>query len=123
MVPPILSKLSDPDNKVRYYACESLFNISRTTKQHILKYFNEIFDEMCKLAADPDLNVRSAADILDELMKEIVTEGKNTLNIEKFITMISKRIYVINPECRKVRYLLSTTLIFLLTLGSSLFIG
>lgn len=102
MVPPVLAKLVDPDNKVRYYACESLYNIARTTREDILKYFNEIFDEMCKLAADPDVNVRSAADILDELMKEIVTEGNSMINIEKFIAMISKRIYVINPECRKV---------------------
>jgi vacuole morphology and inheritance protein 14 len=33
-------------------------------------------------------------------MKDIVTEG-NTINIEKFIPILSQRVRVINPECRK----------------------
>jgi vacuole morphology and inheritance protein 14 len=52
------------------------------------------------LAADPDVNVRSAADVLDGLLKDIVTEG-NQFDVELFVPMLSKRIYVTNTECRK----------------------
>ncbi len=35
---------SDPEPRVRYYACESLFNIAKVARKAILKQsFNEIF--------------------------------------------------------------------------------
>jgi vacuole morphology and inheritance protein 14 len=46
------------------------------------------------------VNVRNAADVLDGLVKDIVTEG-NTIDMDKFIPMLSKRVYVTNTECRK----------------------
>lgn len=93
--------LEDADNKVRYYACESLFNITKVTRGGMLSYFNEIFGHLCTLAADPDLNVRSAAELLDNLIKEIVTERK-AFDVPKFVhEMLAKRIYVTNAEARK----------------------
>ena len=102
----MLNRFSDPDNKVRYYACESLYNIARSCEEKILKYFNVIFDELSKLSIDPDSNVRSACDILDGFLKEIVTEYKKPIDIESFIKMISKRTYVIHAECRRVRHVI-----------------
>lgn len=32
-------------------------------------FFNQIFDAICKLAADSDANVQSAAHLLDRLVK------------------------------------------------------
>lgn len=100
LVPPVLLCFQDPDNKVRYYACESLYNITKATRGGILPYFNQIFDDLSKLSADPDLNVRNAAELLDNLIKEIVTEG-HAFDVPKFIPMLAKRIYVTNQECRK----------------------
>ncbi|KAL2458204.1 Armadillo-like helical [Forsythia ovata] len=37
--------------------------------------FNQIFEALCKLSADSDPNVQSAAYLLDRLVKDIVTEG------------------------------------------------
>ncbi|KAL2509330.1 Protein VAC14-like protein [Forsythia ovata] len=37
--------------------------------------FNQIFEALCKLSADSDPNVQSAAYLLDKLVKYIVTEG------------------------------------------------
>lgn len=34
---------------MRYYACESLYNIAKVARGHILSYFNEIFDGLCKV--------------------------------------------------------------------------
>lgn len=93
--------LEDPDNKVRYYACESLFNITKVTRGGVLPYFNDIFGHLCTLAADPDSSVRSAAELLDNLIKEIVTERRQ-FDVPKFVhEMLAKRIYVTNGEARK----------------------
>jgi vacuole morphology and inheritance protein 14 len=38
-------------------------------------FFNEIFDALCKLSADSDPNVQSAAHLLDRLVKVIPFPG------------------------------------------------
>jgi hypothetical protein len=52
------------------------------------------------MAADPDVNVRNGAELLDRLIKDVVTEG-NPFDLEKFIPLLSDRVNVFNPECRK----------------------
>ncbi len=54
LVPPILSCFTDTDSRVRYYACEALYNISKIARGDILVFFNRIFDGLAKLAADPE---------------------------------------------------------------------
>lgn len=34
---------------MRYYACESMYNIAKVAKGEILVYFNEVFDALCKV--------------------------------------------------------------------------
>src|SRR6185312_14338699 len=46
--PPVLKCFSDLDSRVRYYACESLYNIAKVSRSRILPIFNEIFDGLCK---------------------------------------------------------------------------
>jgi vacuole morphology and inheritance protein 14 len=50
-VPPVLACFTDQDARVRYYACESMYNIAKVAKGEILKYFNFIFDALCKVCA------------------------------------------------------------------------
>lgn len=50
LVPSVLACFSDPDSRVRYYACESLYNIVKVLRASVLIYFNEIFDGLCKVA-------------------------------------------------------------------------
>ena len=64
LVPSVLACFSDPDSRVRYYACESLYNIVKVLRANVLIYFNEIFDGLCKLCCDLDLNVRNGAELL-----------------------------------------------------------
>ena len=49
LVPAVLSCFSDPDSRVRYYSCESLYNIVKVLRSNVLIYFNEIFDGLCKV--------------------------------------------------------------------------
>ena len=64
----------DQNDQVRFYACESLYNIAKIAKGEILVYFNEIFDVLCKISADTESSVRGAAELLDRLIKDIVAE-------------------------------------------------
>ncbi|QPG77374.1 hypothetical protein FOA43_004787 [Brettanomyces nanus] len=75
---PVLACFGDQDPMVRYFACEALYNIAKVSKGEILIYFNEIFDVLCKLVADPEMSVKNAADILDRLIKDIVSEKAAT---------------------------------------------
>ena len=45
LLPPVLHCFDDPESRVRYYSCESLYNIAKVARGHILKYFNQIFGE------------------------------------------------------------------------------
>ena len=48
-MPPVLACFVDQDARVRYYACESMYNIAKVAKGEILRYFNHIFDALCKV--------------------------------------------------------------------------
>lgn len=49
IVPPVLACFTDQDARVRYYACEAMYNIAKVAKGEILLFFNEIFDALCKV--------------------------------------------------------------------------
>lgn len=69
LVRPILACFLDTDSRVRYYACESLYNVAKVGRGALLPQFNEVFDVLAKLVADPDQNVKSGAELLDRLLK------------------------------------------------------
>lgn len=73
IVRPIFATFRDSDARVRYYACESLYNIAKIARGEILLYFNEVFDILCILVTDTESSVKNAADILDRLIKDIVS--------------------------------------------------
>lgn len=45
----MLACFSDQDARVRYYACESMYNIAKVAKGEVLLFFNEIFDALSKV--------------------------------------------------------------------------
>ncbi|OQN99821.1 hypothetical protein B0A48_14591 [Cryoendolithus antarcticus] len=124
IVPPVLACFSDQDARVRYYACESMYNIAKVAKGEILLYFNDVFDALCKLAADSELSVKNGAELLDRLVKDIVSESAATyasiivdsssiehgsesghepetaFSLPKFIPLLQERIHVLNPFTR-----------------------
>ncbi|UZO23063.1 uncharacterized protein OCT59_015409 [Rhizophagus irregularis] len=126
IVPPVLACFADQDSRVRYYACESMYNIAKVSKGEILRYFNEVFDAMSKLAADSELSVKNGAELLDRLIKDIVAEQSTTyvsilahpplshddsmgpvsmprttaFSLPRFIPLLSERIRAKNPFTR-----------------------
>ncbi|CDJ48356.1 hypothetical protein, conserved [Eimeria brunetti] len=67
---PLLKSFGDPDPRVRYYACESLFNVLKAARGHCLQFLPELFDGLCKLCGDVDREVRQGVGFVDSLLKE-----------------------------------------------------
>eukprot|EP00937_MAST-01D_sp_MAST-1D-sp2_P000165 g165.t1 len=101
IIPFVLHCFDDPESRVRYYACESLYNIAKVARKGILEYFNQVFDGLCKLFADVDVDVKNGANLLDRLIKDIVTESKN-FDVDAFIPSLKKYISMTNPYIRQL---------------------
>jgi vacuole morphology and inheritance protein 14 len=91
---PLLSCFADPETRIRYFACESMYNLCKCVKGEVLVYFNPIFDALSRvsiryswelsvtlimsiavqLAADPDTSVQNGADMVNLMLRDIVAE-------------------------------------------------
>ncbi|CAH3026669.1 unnamed protein product [Porites evermanni] len=100
LIPPVLACFYDQDSRVRYYACEALYNIAKVARGSVLPFFNDVFDGLSKLAADPDPNVKNGAELLDRLIKDIVTES-SSFDLVSFIPLLRDRIYTANPFAKQ----------------------
>ena len=100
LLKPVLASFSDPDARVRYYGCEALYNIAKVARAACVRHFNEIFDGLFKLSADTDTQVQSGMQLLDRLIKDVVTEADN-FEVEAFMPLLGERVYVVNPFSRQ----------------------
>jgi vacuole morphology and inheritance protein 14 len=103
LLPPVLHCFDDPESRVRYYACESIYNMAKVTRQGILLHFNPIFDGLTKLFADVDVDVKNGANLLDRLIKDIVTEAdSDTFQVDQFLPIMQTYIRRTNPFIRQL---------------------
>lgn len=100
LIDPVLTCFNDSDSRLRYYACEALYNIVKVARGAVLPHFNVLFDGLSKLAADPDPNVKSGSELLDRLLKDIVTES-NKFDLVAFVPLLRERIYSNNQYARQ----------------------
>lgn len=89
LIPPVIECFDDPESRVCYYACESLYNIAKVARGSVLKYFNQIFEGLCKLFAHVDIDVKNGANLLDRLIKDIVTEAESLVILLDFLKNIT----------------------------------
>ena len=101
IVPPILHAFGDQDARVRYYACEALYNVAKVCHAAVTRHFDGVFDALCRLSADTDGNVQNAAHLLDRLIKDIVTDSE-AFNVDAFIPLLRERLQVANPFVRQL---------------------
>ena len=102
LLPPVLHCFDDPEARVRYYACESLYNIAKVSRQNILDgHFGKIWEGLTKLYADVDVDVKNGANLLDRLMKDIVTEAEK-FHVELFLPLLQTYIRRTNPYIRQL---------------------
>jgi len=62
----------------------------------ILRYFNQIFDGLTKLFADVDVDVKNGANLLDRLVKDIVTESES-FHVEHFLPLLTTEDESLHP--------------------------
>ncbi|KAG8179485.1 hypothetical protein JTE90_027197 [Oedothorax gibbosus] len=100
LVQPVLSCFNDQDIRVRYYACETIYNIVKVARGSILPFFPDIFDALSRLSADPDQNVKNGSEQVDRLMKDIVTDS-SSFDLVGFMPLLRERICSKNPFTRQ----------------------
>ena len=54
--------------------------------------FNEIFQSISQVVEDPDQNVKNGSELLDRLLKDIVTES-DKFDVPAFIPILRERMY------------------------------
>jgi len=69
LVHPVLACFADSDGNVRFFACQSLYNIAKVARDAVLTHFTDIFNGISRLAADPELQVKNGSEVLDRVMK------------------------------------------------------
>lgn len=93
LVKPVLNCFEDPDSRVCYYACESLYNITKVARHSILRYLDEIFDSLSRLINNNDSDVKSGFALLEKLLREIVNEASiDQINLNALFPIIQKNI-------------------------------
>ena len=100
IVPPVLHSFTDQDSRLRYFACESLYNIAKASRASFVRFFLDVFDALAKLSADSDSNVQNAAHLLDRLVKDIVAESPR-FDIEAFMPRLTEAMTALNPYVRQ----------------------
>ncbi|RXN00110.1 Protein VAC14-like [Acipenser ruthenus] len=124
LIEPVLTCFNDSDSRLRYYACEALYNIVKVARGAVVPHFNVLFDGLSKLAADPDPNVKSGSELLDRLLKYpksaqlekqqlgikagavcvsgAVTQGyRHKFDLVAFVPLLRERIYSNNQYARQ----------------------
>lgn len=96
LVQPIISSLRDQDSRVRFYACEALHTVVKVIRSDILPLFPTIFDIMSDLTADSDQSVKTAAEMIDRLLKDIICESPE-FDVSTFISLLRERLYTNKP--------------------------
>lgn len=56
LIEPVLTCFNDADSRLRYYACEALYNIVKVARGAVLPHFNVLFDGLSKVTSDSAKN-------------------------------------------------------------------
>ncbi|XP_031333593.1 protein VAC14 homolog isoform X3 [Photinus pyralis] len=100
LIYPIVARFSDPDSRVKYYACESLYNVAKVARGAVLPQFSQIFSALSKIATDSEQSIKNASELLDRLMKDIVTESPS-FDLPAFMPLLRERIYTKSSFARQ----------------------
>ncbi|KAK1443883.1 vacuole morphology and inheritance protein 14 [Babesia gibsoni] len=89
---------SDQDATVRYYTCESLYNIFKKAQQGVVRCFPDIFNGICKICCDVDEDVKQTSQFINRLIRDIVVE--ENISAELVINLIASRMNITNAHLR-----------------------
>ncbi|XP_048483551.1 protein VAC14 homolog [Plutella xylostella] len=92
LLQPIIACCSEAESRVRYQAAEALYNVLKIARGAALAQFAPLFDALARLAADPEPQVKQGAELLDRMLKDIVTESPN-FEVSSIVGLLRERMY------------------------------
>eukprot|EP00301_Raphidiophrys_heterophryoidea_P021682 c6035_g1_i1.p1 GENE.c6035_g1_i1~~c6035_g1_i1.p1 ORF type:complete len:653 (+),score=210.75 c6035_g1_i1:40-1959(+) len=100
LINPVLVCFVDPDSRTRYHACEAMYNIIKMARSQVVPRFNNIFEGLFKLSADPSEEVRKAMGLVDHLLKDVVAES-SSFDMHQFVPELNARLEASDPNSRQ----------------------
>lgn len=101
LVQPMMACVSESESRVRYQAVEALYNCVKMARGAALAHFPLLLDALARLAGDPEPQVRQAAELLDRLVKDVVTESP-ALEVGTVVRLLRERLYSRAPPQRQL---------------------
>eukprot|EP01083_Nonionella_stella_P046431 124359_1 len=97
---PIIQKcLEDKDASVRYYANETLYNVIKVARYHIIQFFDLIFNQIQISCDDEDEFVRESNKSVNRLLQDVVCNYDH-FQIKAFINVLQQLIRSKSPRVR-----------------------
>lgn len=103
IVEPVCLSLSDQDCRVRYYACEALYNIAKAMQDEFISnmhLFLKVFNALFGLYGDTDSNVQNAAQHLDRVLKDNVTRS-SPFDVSELMLCLKNNLFALNVHKRQ----------------------
>jgi hypothetical protein len=90
--------------RVRYYATESLFNVTKIMPSLAVRHFFILFEILRSLYADVDLDVRSGAELLDKKLKEVIVGAINSgsFSADACVPVFARFVYMRNKATKQL---------------------
>lgn len=103
IIDPVLKCLKDQNCKIRFAACDTLYNIIKIMRDISLIKFNDIFEELIEVVADVDVDVKKAAQTINRTLKDIVSESASNskyFDLDKFLPLLCQSLKAMNDTIR-----------------------
>lgn len=88
VLPTVLSSATDGDERVRYYALESLYNVIKSTTPNVVEYTTKIFDLLFRLCDDSDTSVQNAAMFVSDLLKDGIAAASPKYSVRPLLQLL-----------------------------------
>jgi hypothetical protein len=100
----VVHACQDHSQRVRYYATESLFNVTKVIPSLAVQHFFILFEILRSLYADVDLDVRSGAELLDKKLKEVIVGAINSgsFSADACVPVFARFVYMRNKATRQL---------------------
>ena len=100
----VVHACQDHSQRVRYYATESLFNVTKVMPSLAVRHFFILFEILRSLYADVDLDVRSGAELLDKKLKEVIVGAINSgsFSADACVPVFARFVYMRNKPTKQL---------------------
>jgi hypothetical protein len=100
----VVHACQDHSQRVRYYATESLFNVTKVMPSLAVRHFFILFEILRSLYADVDLDVRSGAELLDKKLKEVIVGAINSgsFSADACVPVFARFVYMRNKATKQL---------------------